>query len=241
MNKTGILILAAISLAGAQTLRIPGPGGKAPAGGATPTFINGGSCSISGTSCGMTAWTFGAGHAVIVCVGSQVAAANALSVADTGGNTYNPAPAGLFTDLTSNTESECFVALNVAAGSTTIGCGRVISGGSGLCTAAEYSGLATSGSGDQGAGAANSAVTAFVSGTTSATSQAVELLSGFFFSIGSPTTCTAANGYTVRESVGAGNPFGCQVDKNSSSTGSYQASTTMNAGGSGVGTINTFK
>lgn len=209
-------------------------------GGGSPTFIIGSSCVMSGTSCSM-GWTVTAGHGIIVCAGSQVAVGNALSVADTLGNTYNAGPLGLFTDVVSNTESECFVALNVTGGAVTIGCGRFSSGGTGLCTGAEYSNLALSASGDKGAGAANSSVTAFVSGTTATTTQLVELLSGFFFSVGSPTTCTAANGYVVRESVGTGNPFACQVDKNSAATGTFQASTTMNASGSGVGTINTFK
>ena len=103
-------------------------------------------------------------------------------------------------------------------------------------TVVEYSGL-TASPFDKTAGADHTSTTSLASGTTAATTEANELILGFFTN--NASTYTAGSGFTKR--LPAGTAGIATEDKLVSSTGTQQATMTAGTSGSGRGVVVTLK
>jgi hypothetical protein len=118
-----------------------------------------------------------------------------------------------------------------------------------VVAAEEVSGLLTSGAldgtcGSNSCGATNSAVTSWVSGTTGATTQASEIAFGWFSLLnnGTAPVFTQGSGWTSVQAANSGTTYAYMLEyKILSSTGTVQATATLNASGSGVGAVSTYK
>jgi hypothetical protein len=166
-----------------------GGGGSNPPG---PQFIQAGLCSSGGANCTI-AKTFNAGDHVIVAMSSNSGSTNTLSVSDTV-NTYNVISAKI---TTGTLTMEIWEADNVTAGARTITCSATNTADFLLCQSFEiYDGLTTSAL-DQIASASPTSTTAPSSGASPTTTQANELVFGFYAQATLNSSLAAGSGFTL--------------------------------------------
>ena len=194
----------------------------------------------SNTSFALTLNGTTAGHEIIVFVGVYYITQTTISV--TGTNTYHQKVSA---SGTGTGAAQIWTAENIAGGNETItitctgaNCGYTVA------TAAEYSGLATSGSFDQSNLNAGASSTSYTSGSTPATTQANELLVGVVGLLSSSITCTpdtsTVSWSALDRSTGSSQEI-CTQQAIVTATGAYQANGTLSSAAAAVSIVATFK
>ena len=210
---------------------------------AAPAFVNSGHAASGTANCAITL-SVTSGNTLVFYLLSTTLSTNVLSVSDGNTNTYTSA-VGPFTDAG---KKQCASA-GVDRSRRKTNAALVITGHVTLttnfigCVVYQFSGLAASSVVDQTATASFAATTAAVTGTTSTTTQASEILVGWFGAVPANTQpYTALGGYTI-DTNGQGAGVGLTTMGEYlivSSTGTYQATaTTANTvtGGAAIVTL----
>lgn len=225
----------------------------APTGGVTFIPVQG-AVGVSGSSTDVGTAAFSAptttGNAIIAGCAVYGSAVTMGTMTDTAGDTF--VPEGVFIGgIGSNVNTEIFHAYNITGhASNVVNCDFAGGTFENVIAAEEISGLLTSGAldgtcGSNSCGANNSATTSYVSGTTGATTQASEIAVGWFALLNSGTapTFTQGSGWTAMQSGNSGTTaYAFMLEyKILSSTGTQQATATLNASGTGTGQVSTYK
>jgi hypothetical protein len=170
----------------------------------------------------------------VLSIGWSNSTSTITSVVDSAGNSYSIASP--LVTVSGNASLVMYYSQNIkasAAGANTVTVTLSAAAPFLDVTAAEYSGIATSGALDVNAGAGSSSVTALNSGSAT-TTQATELLVGADYV--QNQTAAVGSGYTART-----NGNNLLEDENVTSIGSYSATATQSPAGVGIMELATFK
>jgi len=203
------------------------------------TYSVGGANGSGGSDCVTTTFTSVVGDTITAAL-STTSGATAITptASDAKGNTYTQIAGSPFSDTGGNLKQVVWKA-TVTAGGTLNAVTLTDGNGSTFwksCAAVEHSNALTT---DRISSASNIGTVNWVTGTTAATVQAVEVLLGIFSFDGSDTW-TPLGGYTTRQNGNTSNTQTIIQDLGVSSTGAYQATGTAGSALNGVGTILTL-
>lgn len=183
-----------------------------------------------------------AGSLIVVTAETDAGVASYLTgITDTQGNTYSRITSNLFGSGTGTVEA--WYAKGVAGGATTtLTFGWTAAGASNVSwVGQEFAGCDTSAPLDKFTTLVEGASTAPLSGTSAATTQADELVVGFFGHTGATTTATAGSGYSNLVKNGVSTAWAFQESKIVAATGTQQAGATLGASRTWAAILATFK
>lgn len=204
---------------------------------ASIAFVNSGDTKNGGGSCAVTL-SVTSGNVAIVAITTN-SGASTQTVSDTNGDTFSLA-LPQFT-IGSVVTSIWTAPLGTTNATETFTMTNSNTANNEQCVAMQYSGVSTSTPVDKTATGTYSAVTSLTSGTTATTSQANEMLIGFFACTGmNGGNFTQGSGYTLRVNDGYLVSLATE-DEVVSATGAYQATMTASAAATGAGIIVTLQ
>lgn len=200
------------------------------------TFVNISGCNTGTVTCNITL-ALTTGNTVILLQGLSVST-TACSTPTDAHNTYTAVSGTPFDNVT---RLCAWLTVATATATETIACTQANNTPNMACTAAQYSGLAATPTVDKTASAANVATTVYTTGTTAATTQAVELVVGLFSEGANDSGLTPGTGYTIRRSDTRTGITTILEDKNVIATGTQTASISNLINSTGGGFILTLK